>query len=169
MRFLKFPLPIAINLICLLMLSFAQERIPELTLAWVHRDENTVFTFRKVQRVRDVLKFEIEAHNRHRDHYMCFYVNSGERSVHIDDDSGLDYRGQAIVAIQNNSDNKLALNQRKTFTISIPAPRREASSVNLHLGLYARGVEHRHDCYTPLQEEVRYNFHQLDWDVSSLR
>jgi hypothetical protein len=86
----------------------------------------------------------------------------------MDDDLGRDYRGVATVEIQYNSDNKLALNQRKTFTISIPAPRRDANLVNLHLGLYAIWVGHRDDCKKPLVNED-YNFERLNWDVSPLR
>lgn len=168
MKFQIFLLAISINFICFLMLSSAQNPIPEMELNWSHNNDETVFTFRKVQRIRDSFKFEIEAHNKHSDQYKCFYVAPAEKSVHIDDDSGRDYPGVATVAIQNNSNNKLALNQRKTFTISIPASRKEVSLVNLHLGLYARGIGHTQDCAKPLINDG-YNFHRLNWDVSSLK
>ena len=118
--------------------------------------------------VRDFLKFEIEAQNKHSSEYACFYVSSSESRPHIDDNSGNDYPGIATVTINNNSNNKLAVNQRKIFTISVPAPSREVSQVNLHLGLYVRGVYQRDDCQRPVQNED-YNFHRLNWDVSSLR
>src|SRR4051812_705746 len=111
MKLQTFPLAIAVNLICLLMLSSAQDRMPEITLDWSHKDNETVFTFRRVQRLRDTLKFEIEAHNSSAE-YKCFFVSSTEKSVHLDDDLGGEYTGQATIAVQNNANNKLALNQR---------------------------------------------------------
>ena len=168
MKFQIFSLAIASNLLYFLMLSFAQDRIPGMQLEWSHTYDETVFTFRNVQRIRDSLKFEIEVQNRHRDQYKCFYVAPAQNSVHIDDNSGGDYPGVARVAIQNNSNNRLALNQIKRFTISIPAPRKEVSLINLHLGLYARNVGHTQDCDRLLINEG-YNFHQLNWDVSSLK
>jgi len=168
MKFQMFSLAIAINLLYLLMLSSAQNRIPEMELNWSHKSIETVFTFHKVQRIRDSLQFEIEAQNKHSSDYACFYVSSSEKSPHIDDNSGKDYPGITTIMINNNSNNKLAINQIKIFTISIPAPSKDVSQINLHLGLYVEGAHQRDDCKKPVQN-ADYNFHQLNWDVSSLR
>jgi hypothetical protein len=116
MKFPIFPLAITINLIYLLLLSFAQGGIPEMELNWRHTSEETVFTFRKVQRIRDSLKFEIEAHNKHSEAYGCFYVSSSAGNPHIDDELANAYHGVATVAIQNKSEKDIYHNNTRTQT-----------------------------------------------------
>jgi hypothetical protein len=145
---------------------FAQYSSKEIILYWINKYEETVFKFQKVQLIRDTLKFELIANNMHKEAYQCIFVATTEKSVHMDDEFGNEYKG-ATVIFQGDS-NKLALNQVKKFTISIPAPKKDVRLVNLHFGLYSRGILSNWNCDKPLVDE-KYNFHQLNWDVSKLR
>ena len=107
------------------------------------------------------------AHNPSTTHYQCFYFSSSESSVHLDDELASEYKG-ATITIDKNLDNKLALNQRKKITISLPRPSDEADIVNLHLGINFVPVLSEEKCKAPVAD-WRMNFHKLDWNIAPLR
>jgi len=122
----------------------------------------------KVTTSRDKLLFEVVAHNTHKSWYQCIYITASENSVHMDDDLANEYSG-AIVTFKNGHDNKLALNQRKKFTITIPRPEEEADLANVHFGLFSTSVESEKSCNGPISQNWGYNFHQYDWNIAPFR
>jgi len=131
-----------------------------------HREVS--FKIVKVTTSRDKLLFDVVAHNTHKSWYQCIYITASENSVHIDDDLANEYSG-ATVTFKNGHDNKLALNQRKKFTISIPRPEEEADLANVHFGLFSTSVESEKNCDGPISKSWGYNFHQYDWNIAPLR
>ena len=150
----------------------------EIKLDWKHkykyeRDNETghrevSFKVVKVTASRDKLLFDVIAHNTHKSWYQCLYITASENTVHIDDDLANEYAG-ASVTFKNGHDNKLALNQRKKFTISVPRPDDEADLANVHFGLYSTSLESSDKCESPTSKSWGYNFHQYDWNIAPLR
>lgn len=127
--------------------------------------------FLSAQILRDKLVFEVIAHNPgtdpKKDSYQCFYLGTSDSQTHMDDDVANEYKGAKLI-IQAGQDNKLALNQRKKFKIEIPAPKREASLANIHLGLWFSNHSSKKGCYEAVNNYSQ-NFHQYDWDITPLR
>jgi hypothetical protein len=171
MKLEVFRLAVILKAIVLIMPCFAGDLIRETTLDWTHTisdpNSETLFKFRRVQFIRGFLKFEVMAHNLHKTRYQCLFITATKDTIHMDDQFGHQYSG-ATVTFEGDLDNKLALNQIKLFTISIPAPREDVGSVNLHFGLFSRKGSDKSKCHNPLGNRG-YNFHKLNWDVSRIR
>lgn len=158
---------------------------PKVSLDWKHSVKGTdnyvqsgsfsndvadagTIKFLNAQIVRDQLKFELIAYNDgSTDWYQCFVVSTSENQAHMDDDLANDYKGLKV-KLKDGQDNKLALNQRKKFTISIPAPDREATMANIHFGFHFGNVSSSKGC-KEVTQNWGINFHKLDWDITPLR
>ena len=98
--------------------------------------------------------------------YACFYVNANANSVLMDDDRGNEYYG-AELTINQGQNNKLAPNQRKAMTISIPAPKDGVENVNVHFGFKITNINSDDNCRDVTKYE-HYDQHQLNWSVDGL-
>ena len=125
--------------------------------------------------VRDKLQFDVIVHNPRKDVYQCLFLTGNDKTSYMDDEFGNEYKGIRI-ALKGTSDNKLAPNQRKRISLTISAPERDVSLVNIHLGLWITYLPSRHNektckIYHRIDMIGNYgiNFHKLDWDISGIR
>ncbi|MCF2907139.1 hypothetical protein L1285_02110 [Pseudoalteromonas sp. DL2-H2.2] len=120
--------------------------------------------FIKSRVVRDRLEFDIVAHNNNKDkYYQCLYITSDDSYAYMDDDLGDEYKG-VRVKFKSGQDNKLAPNQRKKVTLSIPKPSDDATLVNLHFGFKFHYTRSIHKCSKPTGN-FGINFNKLNWDI----
>lgn len=127
-----------------------------------------VIKFLSAQIERNKLIFEVLAHNDgSTDQYQCLIVGSSDDATHVDDDLAEEFKGLKV-ELKNGQDNKLALNQRKKFKLILPAPSKQASVANIHLGFYFGNVPSTDKCWNTVQN-WKLNFHKIDWDITPLR
>ena len=124
------------------------------------------FRVLSVEKRRDKFIFDVLAHNTHKSWMQCIYVTANDAHVYMDDEMGNEYKGIKI-KFRDGQTNKLNVNQRKRFTLTIPAPQDDISLVNLHLGLHFNNIEDVKNCPSPIVNKW-INFEKLDWDISEL-
>ncbi len=114
------------------------------------------------------LVFDVLVHNVEKKRYMCFWVNTAEDAVHIDDELANVYKGGSF-SIKPDG-NKLAPNQRKRLKIVLPEPDQEVNLVNLHLGFHVDNTSGAPNAKCrEMIANGELNFHKLNWDVSKIR
>jgi hypothetical protein len=97
MKIEAYGLAVMLKVAFLLTPCFAGDSGKGINLNWTHKigqpGSEVLFSFRRVQVVRGFLKFELIAHNLHKNDYQCLRITATEDSVHMDDDRGGQYRG----------------------------------------------------------------------------
>ena len=114
------------------------------------------------------LVFDVLVHSVEKRRYMCFWVNTAEDAVHIDDELGNVYKGGSFTIKPDG--NKLAPNQRKRLKVVLPEPDQEVKLVNVHLGFNVDDISGSPSvkCRGMISNR-ELNFHKLDWDISKIR
>ena len=100
---------------------------------------------------------------------MCFWLITSEKSVHMDDELGNVYMGGKFFI--KSGDNKLAPNQRKRIEVILPAPKKEAEVVNIHLGINVDDIKSspRYACDNFVRSYGEMNYHKLNWNIRQLK